>query len=315
MPANTAPVASSTSRRRLWFYARIAVTVITFAALFHFVPFRELLAAAARIPARAFAGCLALALLAQLFSVARFQLLLDAYGADSRPRWLESLRLFLVSSFYNTYVPGGVAGDVVRALAVRKCFARGGLTSALAVSLVERVTGLAGMLLLVALVTAIEPLADMDSLLPFSLLGLLGVALAVSAIMAGRRLAPALPARLRPLAESLPALRAPGAYLLALAAAFVTHVISALGYHVIIRSLSASARVAESLVIVPIACSAQYVPATIAGAGTRDAAFVLLYQRVGVPPADALAMSLAVLLCSLIIALLGGIANLLGPYE
>ncbi|HEX5660400.1 MAG TPA: lysylphosphatidylglycerol synthase transmembrane domain-containing protein [Polyangiales bacterium] len=298
---------------RSWLYARIALTVLAFAALFHFVPLADLLHAAARIAPAAWAGCFALALTAQLFSVARFQLLLSAYGAEQLPPWRESLRLFLVSSFYNTYVPGGVAGDVVRALVVRKCFPRGGLTSALAVSLVERVTGLAGMLVLVATVSAFSPL--IEGLLPFSLLGLLAAITAIAAVIVARRLAPHLPGRLRDIATSLPSLEHPVRYALALAAALVTHVISALGYHVIIHSLSARANVAESLVIVPIATSAQYIPATIAGAGTRDAAFVFLYERVGVEPAHALAMSLAVLLCSFVIAALGGIATLLGPYE
>lgn len=295
--------------------ARIALTALAFALLFHFVPLAELWRAAARIPAWAWLGCFALALLAQLFSVARFQLLLAAYGAEQLPRWRESLRLFLVSSFYNTYVPGGVAGDVVRALVVRKCFPRGGLTSALAVSLVERVTGLAGMLVLVAAVTAASPEHAIDGLLPFSLLGLLAAGVAVAAIVAARRLAPHAPARVRAIAAALPSMRRPGAYLLALGAALTTHVISALGYHVIIHALSPRASVSESLVIVPIATSAQYIPATIAGAGTRDAAFVFLYERVGIEPAHALAMSLAVLLCSFAIAALGGIANLLGPYD
>jgi glycosyltransferase 2 family protein len=305
----------ATLSARFWLYARLALTVLAFAALFHFVPVADMLRAAARISARAWAGCFALALVAQLFSVARFQLLLTAYGAAALPSWRESLRLFLVSSFYNTYVPGGVAGDVVRALVVRKCFPRGGLTSALAVSLVERVTGLAGMLLVVASVIAFAPLSGVNGLLPFSLLGLLAAALAIAVVIAARRIAPQLPTRLRAVGEALPPLRRPGAYALALLSASTTHVITALAYHVIIASLTAHAKVTESLVIVPIATSAQYLPATIAGAGTRDAAFVFLYERVGVEPAHALAMSLAVLLCSFAIAALGGIANLLGPYE
>jgi uncharacterized membrane protein YbhN (UPF0104 family) len=309
------PALSESASPRSWFYARIALTVLAFAALFHFVPLADMLHAAALIPTAAWLGCFTLALTAQLFSVLRFQLLLIAYGAEQLPRWRESLRLFLVSSFYNTYVPGGVAGDVVRALVVRKCFPAGGLTSALAVSLVERVTGLAGMLVLVAAVTLVAPLAGVDGLLPFSLLGLCAAAGAIAAVVAARRLAPALPDRLRTVASSLPMLRKPAAYALALAAALVTHVISGLGYHVIIASLSARATLSQSLVIVPIATSAQYIPATIAGAGTRDAAFVFLYERVGVEPAHALAMSLAVLLCSFAIAALGGIARLLGPYE
>jgi uncharacterized membrane protein YbhN (UPF0104 family) len=314
LSADSVPAAAS-ARARAWFYARLALTLGAFAALFHYVSPADMLAAARRIPAQAWALCVALALASQVFSVVRFQLLLDAYGADRKPRWAEALRLFLVSSFYNTYVPGGVAGDVVRAVAVRDSFTHGGLTSALAVSLVERVTGVAGMLLLIASVSIVRPIAGMASLLPFSVLGLLAAAGAVIAVVLGRRFAHWLPGRLRELAASLPQLRSLPAYFLAVGSAFTTHAIGALGYHAIIRSLSAQASVAESLVIVPLAQSAMYIPATIAGAGTRDAAFVFLYRRVGVAAPDALAMSLAVLMVSLLIALLGGIANLLGPYD
>lgn len=314
LSANSAPAAAD-ARASAWFYARLALTLAAFAVLFQWVSPADMLAAARRIPLDAWALCITLALASQVFSVVRFQCLLDAYGADHKPPWAEALRLFLVSSFYNTYVPGGVAGDVVRAVAVRASFTRGGLTSALAVSLVERVTGLAGMLLLIASVSLVAPINGMNSLLPFAAMGLVAAALAVFAIVIGRRCAHWLPGRLRELASALPALRNLPSYLLALGSAFATHAIGALGYHAIIRSLSAHASIAESLVIVPLAQAAMYIPATIAGAGTRDAAFVFLYHRVGVPAPDALAMSLAVLLCSLLIALLGGIANLLGPYE
>jgi uncharacterized membrane protein YbhN (UPF0104 family) len=197
---------------------------------------------------------------------------------------------------------------------VRWCFG-GGLTSALAVGFVERVTGFAGMLILTTSVATVRPIPGIRGLVPFSLLGLAATLAAVGAVVVGRRLARYLPGRLATLAGDLPEIRSLRAFALVLVCAIATHACSALGFHAIIRSLTTSASVAESLVIVPLACSAMYIPATIAGAGTRDAAFVLLYGGVGVDPPDALAMSLAALLCTLLVAGIGGIANLVRPYK
>jgi glycosyltransferase 2 family protein len=319
LPLDPVPAEAATAgkarRARLWFFVRLAITIATFWLLIYLVSIDDLIAAARRIPAQALALCVLAVFVGQLASVQRFQLLLDAYGADSKPRWRESLRLFLVAAFYNTYLPGAVAGDVLRAVAVRKCFANSGLTSALAVSFVERVTGVSGMLILTASVAVIHPIPGIRGLLPFSLLGLVIAGGAIGAIVVGRRLAPLLPARLAALANGLPVLHRLAPLAWAVLAAMLTHACTAIGFHALIRSLTASATLAESLVIVPLACSAMYIPATVAGAGTRDAAFVLLYRGVGVSPADALAMSLAALLCTLLVAGLGGIANMLGPYE
>ena len=122
------------------------------------------------------------------------------------------------------------------------------------------------------------------------------------------------PGRIGSLAAGLPSIQGKGAFLLGLACAVATHASTALGFHVLIRSLTPQASLAESMIIVPLACSAAYIPATVAGAGTRDAAFVLLYRGVGVSAADSLAMSLAAMLITLLIAGLGGIASFVGPY-
>ena len=252
--------------------------------------------------------------LGQLFAVARFQLLLGVYGADKKLPFLESLRLLLVATFYNTFLPGALTGDVLRAVAVRACFETGGLTSALAVGFVERVTGFAGLLLLTASVAVLHPIPGIHGLLLFSLLGVAGAVAAIAAVVVGRRVAARLPRWLGSMAAGLPAIGDLRAFALVVPCAVATHACTALGFHAVIRSLTVNASLAESLVIVPLASSATYIPATIAGAGTRDAAFVLLYGRVGVGAADAMAMSLAALLATLLIAALGGLANLLPPY-
>ncbi|MET0340474.1 MAG: lysylphosphatidylglycerol synthase transmembrane domain-containing protein [Polyangiales bacterium] len=301
-------------RTRLWLWARLALTIATFWGLFHFVSVEALLQAAARIPASAMALCSVAVFVGQLIGVWRFQLLLTAYGATHALRFVESLRLFLVATFYNTFLPGAVAGDLVRVVAIRRCFADGGLTSSLTVGVIERITGFAGMLILTASFAALHPIPGIRGLLAFSLLGLLGAATAIAGIVVGRRVAHRLPGRLGRLAAGLPSIQGKGAFVLGLLCAVATHASTALGFHVLIRSLTPQASLAESMVIVPLACSAAYIPATVAGAGTRDAAFVLLYRGVGVSAADSLAMSLAAMLITLVIAALGGIATLTGPY-
>jgi uncharacterized membrane protein YbhN (UPF0104 family) len=302
-------------RARVWLYVRIAITLAAFALLVRYVSLDELMIAVRRIPLGALTLCILIVLIGQIGSVVRFQLLLDAYGADEKLHFLESLRLYLVATFYNTYLPGAVAGDVMRAISVRECFRNGGLTSAFAVSFAERVTGFASMLALTAGVSLVRPIPGIEGLFVFSMLGLLGAAAALGAIVVGRRAERYLPPRLASLAANLPAIRSLGSLFAAAVAALATHAATAIAFHVIIASLTAKASLAESLVIIPLAWSATYIPATIAGAGTRDAAFVLLYGRVGVEAADALAMSLAGLVCTFVVAGLGGIATFFPPYR
>jgi uncharacterized membrane protein YbhN (UPF0104 family) len=288
---------------------KLLVTLLVFGVLFYFVSIEELVRAVSRISGAALSLCLAASLVAQVCGGARFRWLLLAYGAEPLP-WVEAVRLQLVSLFYNTYVPGGVAGDLVRAVAVRRSFAAKGLTGALAVSFVERLIGFATVLLLAASVLIVRPIKGIGGVLAFSVLGILGTTGGIMAIAAGRRLSKYLPGRLGDLAARLPAIDDFGMLALSLLVSVFMHACVAAGFHAVMRSLTPSASLAESLVIVPLASTASYIPATIAGAGTRDAAFVFLYHQVGVSEADALAVSLSVLFCTFVVAALGGLANM-----
>jgi uncharacterized membrane protein YbhN (UPF0104 family) len=310
------PAVSKPSRRkRLWMVARAAITIALVALLIRMVSLDELVAAVRRIPLQALLLCLLACCVSQVLGGIRFRWLLSAYGASSRLPWTEAVRLQLVSLFFNTYLPGGVAGDLVRSVALRGYFDGDGLTRSFAVSFVERVMGGASVLILTAAVSVVHPLPGIHGLLLFSVLGLVVATLATLALALGRRLAPRLPARLSTIAAGLPSLENPLAFVQGLVISVLTHVCVALGFHAVISSLSERASLVESLVIVPLASTAAYIPATIAGAGTRDAAFVMLYARVGVSQADALAMSLSVLFCTFLVAALGGIAHAIGPLQ
>lgn len=301
------------SRARLFLWARIAITIAAFVGLVYMVRMDALISAVRRIPLTALVLCVIASLVSQLCGAARFRWLLAAYGARRRLGGFEAARLQLVSFFYNTYLPGAVAGDLVRAVAVRSYFPNGGLTGSLAVSFVERVMGLAAVLVLAAVVSLVRPIAGIRGLLVISVLGVLASAAAVFGLALGPRLQRFLPGRIGKIAGELPAIRDIGAFGMALLVSLLAHVFVACGFHAVVAGLSSNATLADSLVIVPLASTAAYIPATVAGAGTRDAAFVLLYKAVGVSQADALAVSLSVFFCTLLVAALGGVANTMKP--
>ena len=63
------------------------------------------------------------------------------------------------------------------------------------------------------------------------------------------------------------------------------------------------------MVVFPLSVVATYFPLTVAGAGARETALVVLFARYGVDRADALASSLALLAITLGLAALGGLVQ------
>jgi hypothetical protein len=68
-------------------------------------------------------------------------------------------------------------------------------------------------------------------------------------------------------------------------------------------------------VFVPVIILATLVPVTLNGFGIREAAFVYLYGRENVSPADAVAMSVVLTGLLVVFGLVGGLATLLPRYR
>src|SRR5262245_44995352 len=62
---------------------------------------------------------------------ARWRAVLSAYGALRRPDLWRATQLYFISFFYNNYLPGAVAGDVVRGVVTRDVFGQRGATAGL----------------------------------------------------------------------------------------------------------------------------------------------------------------------------------------
>ena len=201
------PSMERTAWQRYGWILRWGGTAAGIGYIAHVIDLDEARRAFARISLGALAIAIALVALNVVAGAARWRVLLAAYGADTRPSLARATKLYFISFFYNNYLPGAVAGDVVRGVVTREVFGDRGATAGLAVVLVERALGLFGVFLLLAIGLATAGAAiDTGSLWLWSALGIAGSLALVLALPFARRLAPLLPGRIRAVAERVPAL-------------------------------------------------------------------------------------------------------------
>jgi uncharacterized membrane protein YbhN (UPF0104 family) len=272
----------------------------------------ELGRAARRISAGAIVAAIALVALNVVAGAERWRSLLAAYGATTRPGLLRATRLYFIAMFYNNYLPGAVAGDVVRGVVSRDAFGERGTTASLAVVLVERALGLVGIFVLLAIGVALVG-GDLETgnLWLWSALGLGGSAAIVMALPLARLIAPHLPRRLGELAARVPVLVRRGPFASAVAYSIATQGLVALAGWILLRAVDPRVDLGASLLIVPLAAATSFLPITVGGAGAREAVYVTLGASLfHMPKSDALAASLALWLAHLVCGAIGGVLQL-----
>jgi uncharacterized membrane protein YbhN (UPF0104 family) len=304
---------NATPGRRAFLILRLLFPALAIGYMLHVIPLRDVVASFAEIPAYALCAACALISLGTLLAIVRWRVVLAACGMSAKPRWVDLARAYMIGSFYNVYVPGGLGGDVLRAIATRDLVGAGGTPAALAVVFLERTLGLAALLVVLAVGFTIFPLPGVGSVMFWSGTGLCIAAGAVVLIVSGRRLARYLPSRFARVAASLPQITSLPHFALALGLSLLTQFAGIGIGHVLVAGLSPSVRWSESIVILPLANALQFFPLTIGGAGVREAAYVVLYALVGVPKPRALAASLAVGALAYAFNLLGGIWHAFQP--
>ena len=309
-PAAATSQAPRRGRKRAFETLRWGVTLGAFAYLFSVVDAGQLTAAASALSGVSVAVALGFTFVGLLAGALRWSLLLRAFAAPHPPRLFGLTRLYFVGLFYNTFLPGGVGGDLVRAAASRSAFGAQGLTPAAATVLVERLLGLSGLLLLTGTATWLFPVHGVQWL---PLLGAIGTFAALAAcglLLLGRRLAPRLPGPLRSLAAALPALERPQYVPAALGLSVLTNLAVALSGHALLSAMASGLRLWDSLQLVPIASAAAFFPFTVSGYGVRETAFVHLFAGVGLSKATAFAGALCLWACQAAAASLGGLLAL-----
>jgi uncharacterized membrane protein YbhN (UPF0104 family) len=302
-----------TPMSRVLLVLRVVVPLIAIGYLLSIVPLHEVLASVAAVPLWAIAVAVLVIFVATALATLRWRLLLTACGLTGKPSFLELLRAYWIGAFYNTYVPGGLGGDVMRAIATRRFAGERGLPAALAVVFLERTLGLSGLLILVATSFTLFPLPGVPNVMLWSALGLGTAICAVLAIVNGARIARYLPAPLARIASALPTVVSLPLFFIALALSVLTQLSGVVMGHVLIASITSDIHWSDSMVVLPLVNAAQYFPLTIGGAGARELAFVSLYGAVGVSKADALATSLVIGGLMYATSLIGGVLHLMRP--
>jgi uncharacterized protein (TIRG00374 family) len=212
------------------------------------------------------------------------------------------LRIFFVSTFVGTFLPGSVGGDAVRAWQLSSSRNVAG-SAAVASVIMDRLLGVVALILMAAAGTfVIESLRD-DSRLTLAV-GFTAAAAAGGALaMLSERAATLmldrmawLPAAVhRKASDVLGALRGyrarPAIVLSVLVASIAVNVLRVLQAWMLGRGLSIDAPLGAYFAFVPIILLIMLLPVSINGIGTSQAGFVFFFARVGVPGAESFALS------------------------
>ena len=249
-----------------------------------------------------------------LIGVAKWRQLVNAAGAELGA--LHAIRCYYVGLFSNTFLPSVVGGDVVRAaVAMRRVRSKAGLVLGSMVDRIQDVLGLAAVAVIGALL--LQTALDERSRGVFWILG--GVC--VTGIVMVATLVWVLPVRrfpfrvrrrlvrirtaFRTLAQRPRAMA--GAFLLGMLLQTLQVLLNAwLG-----SLIGLDVPLAVWLFVWPLAKIAATLPVTQGGIGVREAALAALFAPFGVPPVQAVAISLIFQVVIISGGLVGGILSLL----
>lgn len=303
---------ASKGRALLLFVAKLVVTGAALAFAFSRVSLADLADGVRKLSATALVLAVALTVGNLMVGAVRWRILLAAYGAKYKPSIPFLFRAQLVGHFYNTFVPGNVGGDVLRAHVTRSSF-DGPLGSYMVVAQ-ERFFGLSGLTSLAAMGLLLYPLPGVISPTLLGALALVAGVVIVTVPVAGRSIGAKLPGRLGRWAASLPQVAKPGFLGAVFCLSLVAHAVVAVTGYLLVSALAPQVAMSQALVLVPVAMAAMYVP-SVAGLGVREAGFVFLFGRIGVSAAAATVASLSFFAIYGLVAVLGGLVHLMAPLK
>ncbi len=255
-----------------------------------------------------------------LISAYRWQLLLTAHDVQA-PLW-GLIHSYLIGGFFNNFLPTRVGGDVYRMVDSKKY--SGSLLRPAAVIIVERLTGIYGLLLIGITAVAFYPRFQEIRTFAIALFSLtIGGFLAVLVFYGSDRfgnwlkgLTTKLPAKISGKAlEMFDAFWHFSqskkivffAFLLGLLLQF--NVI--LYYYLIARALDMPMGLLDTSIVMPLLICIQLLPLTPNGIGVREFSTIYLLQPLGVSSAIAVAFSLWDYILTFFYGLIGGILYLL----
>ncbi len=248
------------------------------------------------------AGLMSLSLILMIISSVRWARLIKAFG-NSAPPISKLLRLSLIGHFFNTFVPGAIGGDVLRATVTRTFYKKQNTSFLVVFS--ERALGLLCLclLLFIGLVQAREALLPQATYLA---LGGLGVLIGIACLVYFR-------ARLLTFTRPyLDGLEQPTQLVWALTASLIGQLTTLGLFALIVSAFGAQLNLSVMLFIFPLGLLASVIPLTILGAGAREVALISLLVNYGdLSQSVAVSISTTYLGCLWFLGCLGGALHLI----
>lgn len=246
-------------------------------------------------------GMMGMSLLLMLISSVRWARLICAFG-NPPPPILELLRLSLIGHFYNTFVPGAIGGDVLRATVTRAYYKKQNTSFLVVFS--ERALGLLCLCLLL-LVGLLNVPPDILPHAKHLALGGLGITVLIGCTIHFR-------ARLLSFAQPyLDSLERPLELVLAFSISLVGQLSTLTLFALIVWAFDADLSLSTMLFIFPLGLLASVIPLTVLGAGARELALIsMLINYGGLNEPVAVSISTTYLGCLWFLGLIGGILHL-----
>lgn len=287
-------------------------------------------AAVLAVTARADLGWIGAALLLVIVDRAlmayRWMVLLGPIDPAVRPPFRAVLRLFFISTFAGTFLPGSVGGDLVRAYGLSRLNVPPG--TAAATVLMDRLLGVLSIVLMAVAGLVFAGRSDLlsNAAIILSLVVAGGGCVVAAAVVfderaadLAQRAALVLPAsRLRAIAGDLA--RATRAYarlhgdlINVLGGSIAVQALRILQAYALGQALGIAAGPLVYFAFVPLILLIMLMPITINGLGTSQAAFVWFFGRAGVPDAQAFALSVLFLALGVVGNLPGGLLYTFKP--
>jgi len=310
------------TKKRVLSLLKVIVSAALLVFVFTRVGWADIASALARVRLYWLGLALAVYVLGVFVRAVRWRLLLprlDAPAINIR----RLVELYFVSFFFNSFLPTGIGGDVVRIAEVSQAV---GVPAAASSVIADRAIGLAATSLLAL---SALPFVGSRLSLPLALItGATATSIPVAFWLLTRyrsqefSAASYLPSFVRPLARQVgETAKALAAYTQpqlaqALAVSLAFALTNVLTYAFIGAALEVDLSLAYYMLVSPVITLVLLIPVSVNGLGTRDLTYQALFVPVGVAPQDALAMSLAYHALNLLAAFIGGVVyTLIGVAE
>ncbi len=311
------------SGRRLGRWLKPVVTLALYGLVFYWTDARSVLGRLRAVDPVPLAAGIALYLLGQALSAFRWRLLLAPVRLQTS--YLRLLGFYFIGMFFNLFLPTIVGGDAVKALLLARD--TGQPARATMSVFMERNTGLSALLLLALGAAFVAPAVTVGSMSLTTVVWILSAAyVAVNLVLLNRRAYHAIDLVIA--ATPLSHVRGRAATVYEALAPYKVRVptlVVAIGLSLVFqalvvavvflnaRALSLAVPLSAVAVFVPLISLAGMVPVSVNGLGVREALYILLFGKLGVPAELAVSLALLYLAVTFAASLPGGLVYALQP--